>query len=108
MMNTIKPELFRDKQIKGFSTQNLELLNLYLINITPMFRLFARAHPRIFNGTVESPIHKCDFFSIGKAAQGFAARHTVRTPQSETRGECSPVVKRPFMDGHYRDALRPL
>ena len=40
------------------------------------------------------------FFSLGKAAQGFAARRTVRTPQPETGGERSPVEKRPFMDEH--------
>ena len=58
------------------------------------------AHSRIFYGTVECPIHKCEFFSLDKAAQGFSSRRTVRTPQPETRGERSPVEKRPFMDGH--------
>ena len=35
-------------------------------------------------GTSEFPIHKCDFFPLGKAAQKFAARRTLRRPQPET------------------------
>jgi hypothetical protein len=39
-------------------------------------------------GTIECPIHKCDFFPLGKAVPpivaGFAARRTLRTPQPET------------------------
>jgi hypothetical protein len=45
------------------------------------------------------PIHKCGFFSLDKAAQGFAVRRTLCTPQLEIRGERRPAEKRPFMDG---------
>ena len=57
-------------------------------------------HPQKVVGTIECPIHKCEFFSLGKGAQGFAARRTLRAPQPETRGERRLSEKRPFMDGH--------
>jgi hypothetical protein len=58
------------------------------------------AHPRSFQGAFKCPIHKYGFFSLGKAAQGFAVRRTLCTPQPETRGERRPSKKRPFMDGY--------
>jgi hypothetical protein len=45
-------------------------------------------------------MHKCDFFSSGKAAQGFTVRRTGGTLQPEIRGERRPTEKRPFMVGH--------
>jgi len=50
--------------------------------------------------TAECPIHECEFFSLGKAAQRLATRRTFRTPEPETCGEHRPVEKRPFMDGN--------
>jgi hypothetical protein len=52
------------------------------------------AHPRSFLGTVECPIHKGGFFSLGKAAQGFAARRTLCAPQPETRYDRPPNGKK--------------
>lgn len=50
-------------------------------------------------GTTKCPIHKCAIFVLGKAAQGFPVRRTLRTSQPKTRGERCPAQKGPFMDG---------
>jgi len=42
---------------------------------------------------------------LGKAAQGFAARRTQSTPQSEIPGERRPAGKRPFMDGNWEENM---
>jgi hypothetical protein len=51
------------------------------------------------------PIQKCGFFSLGKAAQGFAARRTQSTSQPEIRGERRPAGKRPFLDGNWEENM---
>jgi len=52
------------------------------------------------------PIQKGDIFSMSKAAQGFLLRRTLRTPQTETRGEHGSSEKEPFWDGNFMPSFR--
>jgi len=51
-------------------------------------------------------IQKREIFSMSKAAQGFLLRRTLRTPQTETRGEQSSSEKEPFLDGNFMPFFR--
>jgi hypothetical protein len=61
--------------------------------------LLNNAYPRILVAQWRVPFRNEHFLS-SKAAQGFVARRTERTPQQKTRVEHPSAEKRPFVDGH--------